>query len=138
MPFDASRYPEDWREISRRIRDRSGGQCECAGQCGHPHPDPALFIREGIQPLKRTRCPELNGKPAQCFRGRVVLTVAHLGVPRLDGSPGDPTDKMDVRPENLAAMCQACHLRYDSAEHTASRRKRRAAEREKIEPSLPL
>lgn len=47
----------------------------------------------------------------------MILTVAHLGVPYPDGTPGNPHDKMDVRDENLAALCQRCHLNYDRVEH---------------------
>lgn len=35
-----------------------------------------------------------------------MLTVAHLN-----------HDPQDCRPENLKAMCQRCHLRYDVALH---------------------
>jgi len=45
------------------------------------------------------------------------LTVAHLGAPRPDGTPGDKHDKTDVRDENLAALCQRCHLNFDRDEH---------------------
>ena len=27
-------YPADWPQIADDIRARSGGQCECTGQCG--------------------------------------------------------------------------------------------------------
>ena len=34
-PENRSRYPEDWAEISKRIRfDRAQGCCECKGECG--------------------------------------------------------------------------------------------------------
>jgi len=101
MPVDRSRYPADWEQISRRIRfGRAGGRCEwCGAEHGRPHP--------------------VTGS-------RVVLTCAHLGTPHADGTPGDKHDKMDVRDENLAALCQRCHLRYhlryDIDEHIANRR----------------
>jgi 5-methylcytosine-specific restriction endonuclease McrA len=101
MPFHRDRYPDDWEEISTAIRERSAGQCECEGECGlhRTHPGPR-------------RCEERNGEPAKWAKGRVVLTVAHLN-----------HDTADNRPENLRAMCQRCHLRYDSPMH-----KKRAAE----------
>jgi hypothetical protein len=34
---ERARYPADWPAISLRIRDRSGGRCECDGRCGHDH-----------------------------------------------------------------------------------------------------
>ena len=70
-----------------------------------------------------------KGKPY-----KVVLTVAHLGAAHPDGCPGDKHDKMDVRPENLSALCQGCHLMYDLPDHIAHahetrlRKRREAAE----------
>jgi hypothetical protein len=91
MPFDASRYPENWKEISQRIRERDGNRCKwCGAQNYQPHP---------------------------ITRSKVILTVAHLGVDYPDGRPGNKHDKMDVRDENLAALCQRCHLNYDRDEH---------------------
>lgn len=43
-----------------------------------------------------------------------TLTVAHCN-----------HIEMDVRPENLAAMCAPCHLRYDAVHHGESRYKNR-------------
>lgn len=95
-------YPPDWKAIARAIRDRSGGRCECHGECGlhRTHPGPR-------------RCEERNGALAQWANGRIVLTVAHLNGP--DGpcrcSP------LCADPDHLKAMCQRCHLRYDLPLH---------------------
>jgi hypothetical protein len=66
------------------------------------------------------RCVERNGEPAKWAKGKVVLTVAHL-----NHTPED------CRDENLKAMCQRCHLRYDHDHHQrnayATRRKGKAA-----------
>jgi 5-methylcytosine-specific restriction endonuclease McrA len=52
MPCDYSLYPENWKDISRAIRERAGNRCENCGAENHqPHP--------------------ITGS-------RVVLTVAHL------------------------------------------------------------
>lgn len=106
MPIRASekaRYPKNWKEISLRIRARSGGQCECEGECGlhREHPGPR-------------RCTEQNGTAAKWAKGKIVLTVAHL-----NHKPEECEDS------NLKAMCQRCHLRYD-AEHHATGREERA------------
>ena len=107
--MDRSKYPKNWEEISKRIRKRSGGQCECAGECGlhRTHPGPR-------------RCLERNGEPAKWARGKIVLTVAHLN-----------HNTWDNRDENLKAMCQRCHLRYDQPLHQVhaaeTRRDRRRA-----------
>lgn len=97
MPMDYKRYPANWREISLRIRgERARWRCEwCGAENGQPHP--------------------VTGS-------RVVLTVAHLGTPHADGHKGDKHDKMDVREENLAALCQRCHIRYDIRDHVHNAR----------------
>ena len=106
--MDRSRYPADWEAVSLRIRERARGRCEwCGARHGQPHP------RTG---------------------SRVVLTVAHLGLPtdadRAAGRCwGDPHDKHDVRGDNLAALCQACHLGYDHDDHVRNARKMRRQRR---------
>ena len=87
-PENRSRYPADWRQISRRIREeRAGGRCECEGECGLDHGG---------------RCEAVNYTPHPVTGSRVVLTVAHL-----DHVPEHCEDG------NLRAMCQQCHNRYD-------------------------
>jgi 5-methylcytosine-specific restriction endonuclease McrA len=94
MPFDASRYPANWKEISLAIRERDHWRCKFCGA--------------------------VNGQPHPVTKSKVVLTVAHLGIDYPDGRPGNKHDKQDVRPENLAALCQSCHLNYDRDEHKAN------------------
>lgn len=89
-------YPSNWAEISRHIRyDRGGGQCECWGECGlhQTHPGPR-------------RCVERDRQPAVWANGIVILTVAHL-------CHNSKCDNL----EHLRAMCNRCHLRYDSEFH---------------------
>lgn len=113
MPVDMSRYPENWAEISERIRfERAGGRCECTGECG----------------LHKGRCAAVHGEEHPVTGSKVVLTTAHLGT-----DTGDKHNKMDVRDENLKAMCQRCHLIFDLPEHvhnanvTRHEKKREAA-----------
>jgi len=102
MPFDLKRYPDNWIEISYEIRFvRAGGRCECTGECG---------THEG-------KCDAVHGQPHPRSGSNVLLTTAHLGIEKPDGTPGDKHDKMDCRPENLKAMCQRCHLIFDQPEH---------------------
>ena len=105
MPMDMRRYPPNWKQISLRIRERDGWRCKWCGAA--------------------------NGTPNPRTGSIVVLTVAHLGTAHVDGTPGDKHDKLDCRNENLAALCQACHLRFDSDEHmanaAATRRQRKIA-----------
>lgn len=114
VPIRASekaRYPADWPAISRRIRERSGGQCECEGECGLHRTNPGP-----------RRCTERHGEPAQWAKGRVVLTVAHLN-----------HDPSDCRDENLKAMCQRCHLRYDVEHHQRNAAQTRRAKLRNLE-----
>lgn len=92
-PENRARYPKDWREISRAIKeDRAHLRCECEGECGRG-------THEG-------RCPNRHGQPAYGTLSKVVLTTAHL-----DHQPEN------CDPANLRAMCQGCHLQYDSEHH---------------------
>ncbi len=104
MPMDRTRYPKNWSEIARATKDRAGWTCEV---CQIKHGT----IRQNAK-----------GQPF-----REIMTCAHLGVTKPDGSPGDPSDKMDNRPENLACLCSRCHLRYDLPEHVRNRRMNRFA-----------
>ncbi len=99
MPVDKKRYPASWAAISQAIREREQHKCKW---CGAPN---------GMETTGA------SGKPY-----RIVLTVAHLGVQRPDGSAGDKRDKCDCRPDNLAALCQPCHLRFDIDEHVENAR----------------
>lgn len=100
MPADRSQYPDNWAEISKRIRyERAGNRCECDGECG---------AHEG-------RCQAINGQPHPETGSLVVLTVAHLD--------HDTTHNAD---DNLKAMCQRCHLTYDAAYHAINARVTRA------------
>jgi hypothetical protein len=106
-PENKARYPKDWKTVVvPRIRARSGNRCECTGQCG---------IEHSIQPpeAETLRCWAVNGEPHPITGSKVVLTVMHL-----NHTPEDCAD------DNLLHGCQACHLRYDRAEHLRSRRHR--------------
>lgn len=108
MPIKAenrARYPRNWKEISASIRSRAGGRCECEGECGLHRTTPGP-----------RRCVERHGERAQWARGKVILTVAHL-----DHRPEN------CDPENLKAMCQRCHLRYDIDHHKKTARATREA-----------
>jgi hypothetical protein len=96
-PENKARYPKNWKcEVVPRIRKRSGNQCECTGQCGIVHNNPAF-------PTTR-RCGKWNHMPIDEIEGpMVVLTVMHL-----NHTPED------CRDENLLHACQGCHNRYDA------------------------
>lgn len=118
MPMDRSRYPDNWKEIADAVKERAGRKCQADG-CGLEH---------GKHIIRSPRAPERwrsveNVKFPNLRRGekitRVILTVHHIGVDKPDGTPGDPNDKMDCRPENLIAYCQYHHLLADQANNVA-------------------
>ncbi|MGH6655010.1 MAG: hypothetical protein ACRDVE_07360 [Actinocrinis sp.] len=109
-PENKRRYPRDWPAISSRIRyDRAAGRCECQGEC-----------RRTIKGHRAHtgRCPARDGHPHPDTGSRVGLTVAHL-----DHTPENCAET------NLKAMCQACHLAYDTDHHAETARATRTAQR---------
>lgn len=122
--FRADRYPKDWPAIRAAIRARAGERCECTGQCGDAHDDGRCDAPNGATIQRDPKAPARWREHdcgslctvEQCGATKVILTVAHLNH-RED----------DNRPENLAALCQRCHLRLDAADNAARRRERRAA-----------
>lgn len=124
-PENRARYPRDWTKISERIRFvRAGGKCECTGQCGDTHVAGRCAAPHGVVVLRDEDQPQLwsaHSPCGACVGGdpdhrpvQIVLTVAHL-----DHTPEHCAD------DNLLAMCQRCHNRYDG-DH---RRRNRSATR---------
>jgi hypothetical protein len=134
-------YPSNWEEIRRRIRtERAENKCEWCGVTNHAYGyrDEAGNFVEVSQQEKRMDLVTESGQllldcvavhPQYKKLFRVVLTVAHLGADKPDGSPGDKQDKQDCREENLAALCQRCHLRFDVDEHQENARQTRLLKR---------
>ena len=128
-------YPADWEAISLRIRERARWRCEWCGL-----ENGAIGYRDDVGifhhvPIEATEAYDADG--VRLFR--IMLTVAHLGAPKPDGSPGDKRDKQDCRDENLAALCQRCHLNYDRDEHVSNAaltRRRKRIEAGQMELSL--
>jgi len=121
MPIRAenkARYPRDWPQISKAIRERAGQKCE---KCGAPNGE---FIRRGKaadgQHVWRL-CSDTVFMDGVCAETgllvpgtmedevaygnaiKVILTVAHL-----DHQPEN------CDPANLRAWCQRCHNAYDA------------------------
>lgn len=124
-PENKARYPANWSQISYAIREAAGWKCEwCAVR------DAEIGARingewyaaqpSGSAPHDRPKA----GMVSVCRRGdeiierktmRIVLTVAHL-----DHNPEN------CHPDNLRALCQQCHNRYDAANRATGRRIRKA------------
>lgn len=102
-------YPQDWKAISHRIRfERADGRCEF---CGLAHG--ARGLRQPSGGFEVWSDERIATFP-HIKLIRIVLTTAHLN--------HDPRDNRD---ENLAALCQRCHLVYDLEKHVESRVLRR-------------
>jgi hypothetical protein len=143
MSFDAKRYPADWKTISLRIRVRDGNRCQ---HCGVEND--ALILRSTVNPARYLvyrnfahytsdgqpiRWYEMPDEFANSLYTTVVLTVHHIGAPKLDGAPGDIDDKMDCRDENLISLCQRCHFIADLPNHIEKARKTRISRKHKCQ-----
>ncbi len=120
MPMDRTRYPANWDEIAISIKERAGWKCE---QCGVEHDTVILRDKANYNDWHYATDGEMEDGGKHLVH--VVLTVHHKGVDYPDGGKGDPEDKMDNRPENLAALCQRCHLIADLATHQANAKQTR-------------
>jgi hypothetical protein len=124
MPFHRERYPEDWKAISKRIREeRAGNKCEWCDVAnkayGARDRNDEWHDYERIGMMSASAGEYLFGEFPKCIT--IVLTVAHID--------HDTTNNDD---SNLAALCQRCHLRHDAKHHAknaAVTRRRKYAER---------
>lgn len=129
-------YPIDWPELSSLIRfERAKGRCE---RCRPPHlkiidhlgdgrwfDASAVVWRDGAG--ARVRPPDVE--ELTIYRTKVVLACAHLD--------HNPTNN---RRNNLAALCQRCHMIHDADEHSRQRWSnlhRCRAIRDLFAPALP-
>jgi hypothetical protein len=126
MPIRAERkhlYPPEWSAISQRIRMRDGNRCKWCGvpngRLGgrdrqgnwwdaHPLGEKMLSL-EWPKPGEWAWCGRDGHQPKHLRIIRIVLTVAHLD-----------HDETNCADDNLAALCQRCHLTYDAKHHAAS------------------
>lgn len=112
-------YPIDWKELSAEIRfKRAGSRCE---RCRRPHLQVAFHLGDGrwwdsgLGAWRDGQGRRLRRRPdcviEQMRRPTyVVLACAHLD--------HDPSNN---EPQNLAALCQRCHMLHDAAEHRFQR-----------------
>ena len=115
MPMNIANYHPEWKSISRQIREQAGDCCEFCDVRNHQWiyrdvvTGERVFARMGDEPA-----------PPGTRLVWIVLTVAHLDH---DTSNNDPA--------NLKALCQSCHLKWDSEHHqrnaAETRRDRRLA-----------
>lgn len=104
MPIRYSDYHPDWKEISKRIRERDGQKCkQCGvsnGAIGCRDQDGNFYTEEDI---------DQDGVIPGAVLGKaikIVLTVAHI-----DHCTANNADS------NLISLCQRCHLLLDVDQH---------------------
>jgi hypothetical protein len=91
MPCNYKIYPPDWKKVRRpRILARAGHRCETPG-CG----------------VENYSVVERIWKDGSVHQTKIILTIAHL-----DRDP----QNWEVSDDRLKALCQKCHLGYDSKE----------------------
>lgn len=104
MPIDYSLYPKNWKtHIRPAVLKRANCCCE---NCGVENKS---FIRRNIiNPAIYKLAKSISRQDSHLYRESIfiVLTIAHLN-----------HDINDNRSENLAALCQRCHLTYDKGQH---------------------
>jgi len=135
MPIKAenkARYPANWDEIRAAILERAGHRCE---QCKvknyeriargddrfadtYMTNDAEVYCANTGESLGQVRMSDYYVKNMV----DIVLTIAHM-----DHVPEN------CEPENLKALCQRCHLRYDAKHHAETARATRRAKLNNLE-----
>ena len=120
MPIRKQDYPPDWDAISIQIRTEAGWCCEWCNA-----PNGAYIVRTKGAPLlvtqktviiagieKRVPYGDFTVAPDKAPGStKIILTVAHLD-----------RDTTNNNRDNLAALCQRCHLNHDRyAQHIPNR-----------------
>lgn len=134
MPIDYKEYHPKWSLISRLIRlYRAKNRCEW---CGALNKSLVKRTRKTFRYLSPAeidmvfaRVRNKNTTPTESLKHhgftKVVLTVAHLD-----------HDKTNNRFNNLAALCQCCHLKHDLPHHIRNRKYGRHHKRNQLTINL--
>lgn len=123
MAINKADYAPDWKDISLAIREREQDRCKFCGVENHAEivrstanseqyliiNEDGEYVRPNGDSIRMSEIPDdyLDGPLV-----KVVLTVAHL-------DQDTRNDDLD----NLAALCQRCHLNYDK-QHNVVKAKR--------------
>lgn len=113
-----AKYPPNWKQIRADILERAGHRCEWCGVANH-----AVGYRDHNKVFWPVSDEELHNGVAEADNLKliqIVLTIAHVH----DSNPAN------CAPENLAALCQRCHLNHDSAHHQENAARMRRMKRE--------
>lgn len=118
-PENKSRYPSNWKEIRQRILDRAENRCEVCKVLNRTRiargtgDDSDTYMTADAEVYcadTGTYLGQTHMSSYQVARMTdIVLTIAHL-----DHTPENCAE------DNLQAMCQRCHLKYDAEHHKAN------------------
>lgn len=125
-PENKARYPANWKEIRAAILERAEHRCEfCKVPNGEriargEDRDEGTYMLNTADVYCAETGEHLGQRRMDEYRVArmvdIVLTIAHL-----DHVPEN------CAPENLKALCQRCHLRYDAQHHAETARATRRA-----------
>lgn len=113
MPINKSKYPANWKAIATTVKENADWMCQ---QCQRPCKKP----NESWDEFKYKLAKKSKAMYLDCCEKpiRFVLTTSHKD-----------HDINNNKPNNLAALCSVCHLRYDAKHHAANAKKTRAAKK---------
>lgn len=109
MPIDYSKYPKNWKsEIRPAILERDGNCCKFCGVENYSYIfrndiGGWFYCEDWLNMKKRGGGFYITNGDG---RVKIVLTIAHLDH-NIENNNYD----------NLAALCQKCHLKYDKKHH---------------------
>lgn len=118
-PENKKLYPKNWKQIRAKILERANGRCEFCGVENHA---------EGVRDTQGVFHKITTTESSEAYRLlevegykkiKIVLTIAHL-----DHNPQNNS------PDNLRALCQKCHNKYDAKHRAETRKKRGMTNRE--------
>lgn len=127
MPIDYKKYPPNWaKEIVPRILTRAKHRCEHCGIenriYGYRDKSGKFVSMEGFrQKIGKKSAVIIDEKvfwlysflPNKYKLIQIILTIAHLD---------HDAQNWEVSDDRLAALCQACHLKYDLHRHVWKRK----------------
>lgn len=132
MPCDYLKYPTNWKEISRAVKERAGNRCEfCQVEneaIGARDKTEKWWNEDDIHKMNSDLGFLLFGEFPKMIK--IVLTVAHYPDP----------DPANCNESNLWCLCQKCHNQLDApmrAKNAAvTRRKNRLTRTGQMEIAL--
>ena len=124
MPIDYRKYPANWKsEIRPAILERDGNCCKF---CGIEDQLMGYRLRDGT--FIECSGMEIEAREEDGLKSiLIVLTVAHLD-----------HDITNNDHDNLASLCQRCHLRYDAKHHAKNSKATREAKKQAKTGQLSL